>query len=54
MQATSNLFGGRYQRMGKRRRRVIPSCVVWTIRGTFSEEDATYLPCNEEGFGLEI
>ena len=26
---------------------MIPSCVLWTIRGTFPEEDATYIPYNE-------
>ena len=36
-----------YQRLGKKRRRVIPSCVLWTIRGTFPEEDATYNPYNK-------
>ena len=36
-----------YQRLGKGRGRVIPSCVLWTIRGTFPEEDATYIPYNE-------
>ena len=36
-----------YQRMGKGRRRVIPTCVLWTICGTFREEDATYIPYNE-------
>ena len=36
-----------YQRLGKGRRRVIPSCVLWTIGGTFSEEDATYIPDKE-------
>ena len=36
-----------YQRLGKGRGRVIPSYVLWTTRGTFPEEDATYIPCNE-------
>ena len=36
-----------YQRLGNGRRRVIPSCVLWTILGTFPEENATYIPYNE-------
>ena len=31
-----------YQRLGKGRQRVIPSCVLWIIRGTFPEEDISY------------
>ena len=26
---------------------MIPSCDLWKIRGTFLEEDATYIPYNE-------
>ena len=45
MQATNNLFGGCISVWEKKgRQRVIPSCVLWTIRGTFPEEDATYIP----------
>ena len=47
MQATNNLFGGCISVWEKKRRRVIPSCVLWTIRGTFPEEDATYIPYNK-------
>ena len=36
-----------YQHLGKERRRVTPSCALWTIRGTFPEENATYIPYNE-------
>ena len=43
MEDTNNLFG--VSAFGERR--VLPSCVLWTIRGTFPEEDATYIPYNE-------
>ena len=36
-----------YQHLGKGRWRVIPSCVLMAIHGTFPEEDATYITYNE-------
>ena len=36
-----------YFRLGKGKRRVIPSCVIWTIRECFPESDGLYTLYNE-------
>ena len=33
-----------YRRLGKNKRRAIPSCALWKIRGSFPEESGNYVP----------
>ena len=37
-----------YKILGKRNHRVMPLCIIWKIRETFSEEDGLYISYTEE------